>query len=171
MLFIVKFYQCLLTFQLPPKTKKLTLIGDKNSGKTTLVNVIRGLTHPEFIATVSKEKVFGMSMVHDDTQFVFLDEFSHEVMTASQAKIFLQGGLVTIPRKHEDPEVVDNQAGTYHVMFSLKITFSWVNYAFIFKVHYSSQISMSVQNYFSFHFLFVSRYFRYLQQPSEIWRR
>jgi len=36
-------------------------------------------------------------------------------MTASQVKIFLQGGFVTIPRKHEDPEVVDNQAGRYHI--------------------------------------------------------
>lgn len=111
MLFIVKFYQCLLATQLPPKTPKLALVGKKNSGKTTLVNVIRGLTRPEFIATLSKEKVFGMSKIYDETQFIFIDEFSSELMTASQAKILLQGGLVTVSRKHEEPQLVDNQAG------------------------------------------------------------
>ena len=85
MKFIVKFYQCLLAFQLPPKTNKLTLVGHKNSGKTTFVKLIRGLTHPEFIATLSKEKVFGMSMIHDQTQFIFIDEMSPKMLTASQA--------------------------------------------------------------------------------------
>ena len=117
MKFIVKFYQCLLAFQLPPKTKKLTLVGHKNSGKTTFVNLIRGLTHPEFIATLSKEKVFGMSMINDQTQFIFIDEISAEILTASQAKILLQGGQVTVSRKNQDPETVDNQAGEYRDLF------------------------------------------------------
>ncbi|XP_066920721.1 uncharacterized protein [Clytia hemisphaerica] len=113
MRFIIKFYQCLLAFQLPPKTKKLTLVGHKNSGKTTFVNVVRGLTHPEFIATLSKEKVFGMSMIHDQTQFLFIDEMSPEILTASQAKILLQGGQVTVSRKNQDPEIVENRAGIF----------------------------------------------------------
>ena len=50
-------------------------------------------------------------MIHDETQFIFLDEFSHELMTASQAKILLQGGDVTISRKQKDPKIINNQAG------------------------------------------------------------
>ncbi|XP_066925365.1 uncharacterized protein [Clytia hemisphaerica] len=111
--FIVKFYQCLLAFQLPQKTTKLALVGPKNSGKTSFVNVVRGLTHPEFIASLSKEKIFGMSMINSDTQFIFIDELSSEIMAGDQAKILLQGGPITVPRKHEEPEIVDNQAGIF----------------------------------------------------------
>ena len=49
------------------KTPRLALIGDKNFKKTSLVNVLLGLTHPEFVATLSKKKVFGTSMIDNDT--------------------------------------------------------------------------------------------------------
>ena len=64
-----------------------------------------------------------MSMINDQTQFIFIDEISAEILTASQAKILLQGGQVTVSRKNQDPETVDNQAGEYRDLF-LTIFFS-----------------------------------------------
>ena len=130
-LFLIKFYQCLLAGQLPIKTRKLTLVGDRNSGKTSLVNVLEGLTHPEFFSTISKEKVFGMSMIHSDTQVIFLDEFSDEILPADQAKVLLQGGMVTIPRKHADPELIVNKAGEF--FFALIFT-SFFFFLFCFSL-------------------------------------
>lgn len=164
--FIVKFYQCLLAFQLPQKTTKLALVGPKNSGKTSFVNVVRGLTHPEFIASLSKEKIFGMSMINSDTQFIFIDELSSEIMAGDQAKILLQGGPITVPRKHEEPEIVDNQAGEPRKLFSRKALCA-VN-------------SDSSSTYFAFNasdFLFVKRLvlsvlrnFRHMQRETKLWR-
>ena len=110
---LITFYHCLLAKQLPMKTPKLTLIGDRNSGKTSLVNVLFGLTHPEFVATLSKEKVFGTSMIDDDTMLLFIDELCPSILPQDQAKILLQGGPITIPRKHKDPIIVNNTAGKF----------------------------------------------------------
>ena len=65
--FLIRFYQCLLCGQLPMKTEKPLLVGDKNSGKTSMVKVITGLTQPEFWCTLSKEKVFGLSQLTSET--------------------------------------------------------------------------------------------------------
>lgn len=113
MFFLIKFYQCLLAGQLRIKVPKLTLVGDRNSGKTSLVNVLLGLTQPEFVATLSREKVFGTSMISNDTQLIFIDELCAEILPADQAKLLLQGGMLTVPKKHGKPEVVDNTAGSF----------------------------------------------------------
>ena len=90
---------------------KLTLVGPHDSGKTSLVNVLEGLTHPEFFATLSKEKVFGLSMLNSDTQVLFIDELSEEILAADRAKLLLQGGFLTVSRKNCDAEWIKNKAG------------------------------------------------------------
>ncbi|XP_066932606.1 uncharacterized protein [Clytia hemisphaerica] len=111
--FLIKFYQCFLASQLPMKTTKPLLVGDKNSGKTSMVKVITSLTLPEFWCTISKEKTFGLSQIRDDIQLVFLDEFTEKFMSADMAKIFFQGGNLTISRKFSTPELIQNNAGIY----------------------------------------------------------
>ncbi|XP_066921873.1 uncharacterized protein [Clytia hemisphaerica] len=111
--FLIKFYQCLLPGQLPMKTEKPLLVGEKNSGKTSMVKIITALTHPQFWCTLSKEKVFGLSQINDDTQFVFIDEMTEELISADMAKIFFQGETLTVARKQATPVVIQNNAGIY----------------------------------------------------------
>ena len=77
--------------QLPLKTRNLLAVGPKDSGKSSWASVFMGLTHEEKRASISKEKVFSFSMIDDDTQLVFIDEWSNEMFGADQAKLFLQG--------------------------------------------------------------------------------
>lgn len=111
MTFLVKFYQCLLSGQLPLKTPKICLVGPSDSGKSSLACVLFGLTQREHVATISKEKTFGLSMVTDTTQLVFVDEMNSELLPPDQAKIFLQGGMLTVSRKHVNAHIVQNNAG------------------------------------------------------------
>lgn len=118
--FLIKFYQCLLSGQLPLKTRKLCLVGPSDSGKSSMAQVLFGLTHPENLATISKEKTFGLSMINDHTQLVFIDEMNADLLPADVAKIFLQGGMLTVSRKHANAEIIDNSAGKiYFPLFSL----------------------------------------------------
>ena len=111
--FLVKFYQCLLAGQLPLKTPKLCLVGPSDSGKSSLASVLFGLTQRDQVATISKEKTFGLSMVNDSTELVFVDEMNEDLLPADLAKIFLQGGLLTVSRKHVNAQIVQNNAGKY----------------------------------------------------------
>ena len=72
-----------------------------------MASVLFGLTHGQNIGTISKEKTFGLSMLSDQTQLVFLNE----MMPADIAKIFLQRGMLTVSRKYADAEIVNNSAG------------------------------------------------------------
>ena len=89
--FLNKFYQCLLVGQLPMKTKKLCVVGSSDSGKSSWANVLLSLTPANKVATLSKEKVFGFSMLNDDTQFIFIDEWSADMFGSDMAKLFIQG--------------------------------------------------------------------------------
>lgn len=122
--FLIKFYHCLLAGQLQLKTPKLCLVGDSDSGKSSLASVLFGLTQRERLATISKEKTFGMSMVNDHTQLVFIDEMSANLLAADLAKVFLQGGIMTVTQKHENARIIDNDAGKFPfniVFFSLHL--------------------------------------------------
>ena len=111
--FLVKFYQCLLAGKLPLKTPKLCLVGPSDLGKSSLASVLFGLTQRDQVATISKERAFGLSMVNDSTQLVFVDEMNEDLLPADLAKIFLQGGLLTVSRKHVNAQIVQNNAGKY----------------------------------------------------------
>ena len=93
------------------KTEKPLLVGDKNSGKTSMVKVITGLTQPEFWCTLSKEKVFGLSQLTSETQFIFIDEMTEDLISADMAKIFFQGDVMTIAKKGATPVKIKNKAG------------------------------------------------------------
>lgn len=46
----------------------------------------------EHVATISKKKTFGLSMVTDATQ-LFVGDTNADLLPPDQAKIFLQGGI------------------------------------------------------------------------------
>jgi len=108
--FLNKFYQCLLFGQLPHKCRKLVCEGLGNSGKSSWAKVFFGLLRPS-IATITKEKTFGMAMLKDDTEFIFLDEWCDESMGVSNAKLLLQGGYLVKAVKNQDPAPIVNNAG------------------------------------------------------------
>lgn len=117
--FLIKFYQCLLATQPPIKTPKLYLVGPSDFGKSSMAQVLFGLTHPENLATISKEKTFGLSMLNEHTQLVFIDEMNADLMPADVAKIFLQGDMLTMSRKHANAEMIDNCAGEISFAYAL----------------------------------------------------
>ena len=111
--FLNKFYQCLLFGQLPHKARKLVVCGENNSGKSSWARLFFGLLNPSRIASVTKEKTFGMSMIEDDTELIFIDEWSEATLDISNVKTLFQGGWMVKAVKNRNPEKVNNQAGMY----------------------------------------------------------
>ena len=89
--FLNKLYQCFLFEQLPHKATKLVVVGESNSGKSSWAKIFFGILKTSKIASVSKEKVFGMSMIEDDTELIFIDEWSNDTLSADNAKMLFQG--------------------------------------------------------------------------------
>ena len=117
--FLNKFYQCLLYGQLPQKTKKLVVCGSSNSGKTSWARVFTGLIPATKIASITKEKTFGLSMLQDDTELIFVDEWGAETMSPDVAKSVLQGGWLVQSVKHSKARSLVNKAGIYLTCNSL----------------------------------------------------
>ena len=65
------------------------------------------------VAVVTKEKVFGMSILQDDTQYLFTDEWTTDTLPSDVGKSLLQGGLFAQAIKHKAPKVLTNNAGIY----------------------------------------------------------
>ena len=111
--FCNKFYQCFLCWQLPHKIKKLVVVGEKNSGKTSWSKVFFGLMPKEKIAVLSKEKNFGSSMIENDTELLWVDEWKKEMLSEDTIKTMMQGGFFCQAVKHESPKMQNMQAGVY----------------------------------------------------------
>ena len=111
--FLNHFYQCLLYGQLPLKARKLVAVGDSDSGKSSWAKVLSGLVPENKTATISKEKVFGTSLIDESTQLIYIDEWSVNTLSSEDAKILLQGGQYTVARKHKAPAMINNRAGMY----------------------------------------------------------
>ena len=111
--FLNRFYQCLLYGQLPHKAKKLVVHGTSDSGKTSWANVFKGIILKTKIASVTKEAVFGLNMLEDDTKLVFIDEWGPKTMPANTAKCLLQGGWTTQSVKFGKGRNLNNKAGMY----------------------------------------------------------
>ena len=93
------------------KTTKACLRDRYDSGKTSFHKMLFGLTQREHCATISKEKTFGKAMCTEDTMVVFIDEMTKDILSADDAKIFLQGGLVTVAKKMYNGRMIENRAG------------------------------------------------------------
>jgi len=111
--FLNKFYQCFLFGQLPFKTKKLVVCGECDSGKTSWAKVFYGLLRPSKIASITKEKTFGLCLLEDDTELILLDEWSKVTTSVDYVKKLLQGGDIDKPVKNQTAVKITNNATFY----------------------------------------------------------
>ena len=111
--FLNKFYECLMAGKMPHKTRKLVLCGPKDSGKTSWVQVLLGVIPLRDVVTITQEKQFSGAMMGEDTELVFLNEWSENTLQADSAKIVLQGGYMVTCVKHQSPETLINKAPFY----------------------------------------------------------
>ena len=77
------------------------LIGDANSGKTSLFLPILALVHHSKIATVTKQRAFNKSMITKSTEVIFIDEASTSTMDIDDWKILTQGGYTACDVKYQ----------------------------------------------------------------------
>ena len=111
--FLNKFYQCLMAGKMPHKCRKLVVCGPKDSGKTTWASLFLAVIDRTYIASLTKEKTFSSMMINEDTQLVFLDEWTSDTLQSDTAKTVLQGGHMIKSVKHGPPVAVNNRAPFY----------------------------------------------------------
>ena len=111
--FCNKFYQCLMAFKMPHKAKKLVVAGPKDSGKTSWAMVFHRLIPPGRIASITKEKQISAAMIDEDTQLVFVDEWSRTTLDTDLAKTILQGAWMVTAVKHGVPRTIMNNSPFY----------------------------------------------------------
>ena len=100
--------------KMPHKTRKLVLCGPKDSGKTSWVQVLLGVIPLRNVATITQEEQFSAAMMGEDTELVFLDEWSENTLQVDLAKILLQGGYMVTCVKHQSPKTLINKA-PFHI--------------------------------------------------------
>ena len=95
-------YLKLLNFnQKRHKDRVPCLIGDANSGKTSLLHPILGLIHHSNVATIIKRRVFNKAMITKSTEVIFIDEASTSTMDIDDWKILTQGGFTACDIKYQ----------------------------------------------------------------------
>ena len=65
------------------------------------------------IVSVTKEKTFGLSIVDEDIELVFIDEWYQNTLDISNVKTLFQGGWMVKSLKYEDVQTFDNKGGIY----------------------------------------------------------
>ena len=116
--FLNKFYQCLLARRMPHKVRKLVVYRPKDSGKTSWFQVFLGIIPIQYVASITQEKQFSTSIIKQDTQIVFLDEWSENSLQSDMAKVVLKGGYMP-KSKHKDATIVLNNSPYYITTNSL----------------------------------------------------
>lgn len=111
--FLNKFYQCFLCKQLPHKVRKLVVVGAKDSGKSSLANLFFGIMPRGRIATLTKEANFGCSMINEDTELLYVDEWTEKMLTCDEAKCIFQGGIFPQSIKHQSPRIGEMHSGVF----------------------------------------------------------
>ena len=74
------------------KDKVPCLVGDANSGKTSLFFPILGIVHHGNVATVTKQRAFNKSMICKFTEVIFIDEATESTLYVDDWKMLTQGG-------------------------------------------------------------------------------
>ena len=54
-----------------------------------------------------------MQTISEDTQLVFIDEWSPNTLQSDAAKVTLQGGLMPVAKKNQQPDLIDNRVPFY----------------------------------------------------------
>ncbi|XP_066922695.1 uncharacterized protein [Clytia hemisphaerica] len=111
--FLQKYFQLLLHKKFPMKEPKLLLEGDSNSGKTSWAAVFEGLIPTENIAGVTQEGRFAGHLINNQTELVFMDEWTVNSLSCEDAKRILQGGLIMLSQKHASATKVMYNSGFF----------------------------------------------------------
>ena len=111
--FLNKLYQCLFASQMPQKVRKLVVAGPKDSGKTSWASIFHRIIPPGYIASITNEQQFSASMITNDTQLVFVDEWSENTLQSDLAKTILQGGWMVSAVKHGPAKCIMNNSPYY----------------------------------------------------------
>ena len=111
--FYQKWYQLLLHKQFPMKEPKLMVVGPTDSGKSSWFYPFQGVIDYQNIAQLVEDGNFSCSSLRSGTEITYMDEWSEKVMSCDKAKIILQGGIMTIPRKHKDQKPLIYNSGFY----------------------------------------------------------
>ena len=98
--FLKKYYQLLLHKKFPTKTKKLCVTGETDSGKSTWFSPFMGIIPTDCIVGVTREKQFAGHLINENTEVVFMYQWSNGSLNAEDAKKVLQGGLLMLPKKN-----------------------------------------------------------------------
>ena len=78
-----------------------------------LFNVLKGIIPENKVAGLTKEQYFGASMIEDDTELLYIDEWNDKMLTSDSLKTLLQGGCFAKSVKHRDPKMQEMNAGVY----------------------------------------------------------
>ena len=74
------------------KDKVPCLVGDANSGKTSLFFPVLGLVHHGNVATVTKQRAFNKSMITPFMEVIFIDEATESTLDIDDWKTLTQEG-------------------------------------------------------------------------------
>ena len=91
------------------KDKVSCLVGEANSGKTSLFFPIQGLIHHGNIATVTKQRAFNKAMITPFTEVIFTDEASENALDIADWKVLMQGGYSAHDVKHQTAKAFLNK--------------------------------------------------------------
>lgn len=111
--FLNKLYQCLFASQMPQKVRKLVVAGPKDSGKTCWASIFHRIIPPGYIASITNEQQFSAAMITNETQLVFVDEWSESTLQSDLAKTILQGGWMVSAVKHGPAKCIMNNSPYY----------------------------------------------------------
>ena len=103
------FLKLLLYNKKQHKDKVPCLVGDANSGKTSLFMPILGLIHHGNVATVTKQKAFNKSMITPFTEVIFIDEATERTLDIDDWKILTQGGYAAHDVKYQSARAFINR--------------------------------------------------------------
>ena len=91
------------------KDKVPCLVGDANSGKTSLFFPIQGLVHHGNIATVTKQRAFNKAMINPSTEVIFIDEATEKTLDIDDWKVLTQGGYTAHDVKYQTARAFINK--------------------------------------------------------------
>ena len=111
--FLNKWLQLFLHGRMVHKVRKLMVCGPKDSGKSTWIEPVKGVIPEGCYASITKEGKFSTSMITDETQLTFVDEFEDCLMDTSTAKRLLEGGLFANTQKFKTARFFRNTSPFY----------------------------------------------------------
>ena len=129
-LFCEDFLRLLNFNQKKHKERVPCLVGEPDSGKTSLFYPILGLIHHSNVATVTKQKVFNKAMIGKNTEVIFIDEATPSTLDVDDWKILTQGGYTACDVKYKTAKSFFNRCPMFmtahqKLQFKRKISRPW----------------------------------------------